>query len=380
MAWLKGSEYDTTAEDASAERMPQIVDRRFKVNDGCEKSTYESKVATHLSVSELFDWKLLNKTLNAAASLAEKEEVFRVCLVIFDEKMGEFTQTEQELWEPSLDQDLVVLSALAKKHGCMHIVEGYFQTQLGEMQPGSGLRMQPLDDTTAEDANAERMPQIVDRRFKVDDGCEQSTHESKVAAHLSVLELFDWKQLNKTLNAAASQAEKEEWFRVCLVIFDETEQELWESSLDQDLVVLSALAKKHGCMHIVEGYFQTLLGEMQPGSGLRMQPLDKIMCANSTPTIGNGVAVCEKRGTMVCSECHLVKYCSQRCQKEHWPAHKVDCKSRYATMAWLEGSEYDTTAEDANAERMPQIKIQFKGDTFSVKCREPPNAMQCMLG
>ena len=218
----------------------------------------------------------------------------------------------------------------------------------------------------------------------VDDKCGQRTHESKVATHLSIPEQ-NWKQLNKALNAAASRAEKEEVFRVYLdSIFDENmgefmhssegERQKWEASHNQDFVVLSALANKHGCMHIVEGHIQTQIDKMQPGSGLRMQPLDEIMCANSTPTIKNGVAVCEKRGTMVCSGCRLVKYCSQRCQKEHWPAHKVDCKSRYAKMAWLEGSKYDTTAEDANAEQMPQIvdrrfnskAIQFPSSAVSL--------------
>ena len=201
---------------------------------------------------------------------------------------------------------------------------------------------------------------------EVDDNCEQSTHESKIAAHLSVSEQ-NRKQLNKALNAAASLAEKEEVFRVYLdSIFDENsmckfmhssegERQKWGASRKQDSVVLSALANKHGCMHIVVEHFQTQLDKMQPGSGLRMQPLDEIMCANSTPTIKNGVAVCEKRGTMVCSGCRLVKYCSKECQMKHWPAHKFDCKSRYAKMAWLECSEYDTTAEDANAEQMPQI-------------------------
>ena len=201
----------------------------------------------------------------------------------------------------------------------------------------------------------------------VDGGCEQSTHESKVATHLSVSEQ-SWKQLNKALNAAMSRAEKEEVFRVYLdSIFDEKmgrfihssegEPQKWEASYNQASVVLSALANKHGCMHIVVEHIQTQLDKAQPGSGLRMQPLDEIMCANCTPTTKNGVAVCEKRGTMVCSGCRLVKYCSQRCQKEHWPAHKVDCKSRYmyAKMAWLEGSKYDTTAENANVVRMSQI-------------------------
>ena len=213
---------------------------------------------------------------------------------------------------------------------------------------------------------------------EVDDDCEQSTHVSKVATQ-------NLKQLNKALNAATSRAEKEEVFRVYLVsIFDEKmgefihssegERQKWEASRNQDFVVLSTLANKHGCMHIVEELFQKQLDKMQPGSGLRMQPLDEIMCANCTPMIKNGVAVCEKRGTMVCSGCHLVKYCSQRCQKEHWPTHKVFCKSRYAEMAWLKGSKYDITAEDANAEQMPHIvdrrfnskAIQFPSSAVSL--------------
>ena len=58
------------------------------VDDDCEQSTHESKVATHLSVSEQ-NWKQLNKALNAAASQAEKEDLFRVYLdSISDEKMS----------------------------------------------------------------------------------------------------------------------------------------------------------------------------------------------------------------------------------------------------------------------------------------------------
>ena len=207
------------------------------------------------------------------------------------------------------------------------------------------------------------------------DDFEQSTYESIVTTHLSVPEQI-WKQLDKALNAAASRAEKEEVFREYLVsIFgkkmsefmhsSEGDRQKWEASRNKDYVVVSTLANKHGCKHILEEYFQSQVDKMQPGSGLRMQPLDEIMCANCTPMIENGVAVCEKRGTMVCSGCRLVKYCSQRCQKEHWPAHKVDCKSRYAETAWLEGSKYDTTAEDASTERMPQtVDRQFSSNAI----------------
>ena len=192
-----------------------------------------------------------------------------------------------------------------------------------------------------------------------DENVDDSTYESKIATYLSLKEQ-KLKQLNKNLNAAASQAEKEEVFREYLVsIFNEKKfitgskgefNEKWQASCNECLVVLFTLANKHGCMHILEEYDQLVVDDMQPGSGLRMQPLDEIMCANCTPSI----AVCEKRGMMLCSEgCCLVKYCSLRCQKEHLPKHKVVCKSMYAETAWLKGSKYDTTAEDASGE--PQI-------------------------
>ena len=202
-----------------------------------------------------------------------------------------------------------------------------------------------------------------------DDGdCEQSTYESKVATHIS-LEEQKLKQLNKDLNAAVSQAEKEKAFRECLVSISDQKtseflhspnekcHEKWEAFRNQFSVILSSLAKKHGCMHIiVEELDKSWVDEMQLGSGLRMQPLDEIMCANCIPTLtGNCVTACEKRGMMACSGCHLVKYCSQTCQKKHWPVHKIDCKSRYAETDWLEGSMYDTTAEDASGEEMSQI-------------------------
>ena len=199
-----------------------------------------------------------------------------------------------------------------------------------------------------------------------DDVCVRSTYESKVATYLSLREQKR-KQLNKDLNAAASQAQKEEVFREYLVsislekidefIFSSEGRcnEKWVASRNKELF---NLANKHECKHILEEYCRSQVAKMQPGSGLRMQPLDEIMCANCTPKIGSptsySVAMCEKRGMMDCSEgCHLVKYCSQRCQKEHFPAHIVDCKSRYAETAWLKGSKYDTTAEDASGE--PQI-------------------------
>ena len=33
-----------------------------------------------------------------------------------------------------------------------------------------------------------------------------------------------------------------------------------------------------------------------------------------------------------CSACHLVRYCSVMCQKDHWPKHKKECKKRAAEL------------------------------------------------
>ena len=33
-----------------------------------------------------------------------------------------------------------------------------------------------------------------------------------------------------------------------------------------------------------------------------------------------------------CTSCYLVKYCSVKCQKDHWPQHKKECKKRAAEL------------------------------------------------
>ena len=33
-----------------------------------------------------------------------------------------------------------------------------------------------------------------------------------------------------------------------------------------------------------------------------------------------------------CNACYLVRYCSVKCQKDHWPKHKKECKKRAAEL------------------------------------------------
>lgn len=56
--------------------------------------------------------------------------------------------------------------------------------------------------------------------------------------------------------------------------------------------------------------------------------LDKLPCANV-------YGACSQPGTMSCSACRLVSYCSASCQKTHWKVHKRACKDPMRSKDWL---------------------------------------------
>ncbi|ERF68455.1 hypothetical protein EPUS_03773 [Endocarpon pusillum Z07020] len=58
----------------------------------------------------------------------------------------------------------------------------------------------------------------------------------------------------------------------------------------------------------------------------------QIFCANTD--LGDHEPPCRKPGSKACSGCFLVQYCSKECQKIHWPAHKLDCKSPLIKETW----------------------------------------------
>ena len=50
------------------------------------------------------------------------------------------------------------------------------------------------------------------------------------------------------------------------------------------------------------------------------------LCASCGTAAGDGITL--KR----CNACYLVRYCSVKCQKDHWPEHKKECKKRAAEL------------------------------------------------
>ncbi|KAG6915707.1 hypothetical protein DXG01_010301 [Tephrocybe rancida] len=69
------------------------------------------------------------------------------------------------------------------------------------------------------------------------------------------------------------------------------------------------------------------------GSGPEGQPLSVLLCTNATKDAPRTFR-CTKIGSLKCSQCHLVNYCSKDCQTQHWKAHRADCKGPVINTAW----------------------------------------------
>ena len=51
-----------------------------------------------------------------------------------------------------------------------------------------------------------------------------------------------------------------------------------------------------------------------------------MLCASCGTAGGDDIKL------MKCTACHLARYCSIKCQKDHWPKHKKECKKRAAKL------------------------------------------------
>ncbi|KAF7309412.1 DUF4470 domain-containing protein [Mycena indigotica] len=57
--------------------------------------------------------------------------------------------------------------------------------------------------------------------------------------------------------------------------------------------------------------------------------ITQLMCAN----VGNTKS-CSQWGVKTCAQCHLVKYCSEKCKLHHWSKHRPRCTHPYLSKNW----------------------------------------------
>ncbi|KAJ6580854.1 hypothetical protein B0H19DRAFT_1369334 [Mycena capillaripes] len=65
------------------------------------------------------------------------------------------------------------------------------------------------------------------------------------------------------------------------------------------------------------------------GSGPNGGTVSHLMCGNATKAKS-----CPERGLNICTNCRLVKYCSEKCKTQHWPKHRSRCTHRYLSETW----------------------------------------------
>ncbi|KAF9554967.1 hypothetical protein CPC08DRAFT_671595 [Agrocybe pediades] len=66
------------------------------------------------------------------------------------------------------------------------------------------------------------------------------------------------------------------------------------------------------------------------GSGQNGIIITQVTCANASFR----APFCTKDDIQTLKQCSLVKYCSGRCQRQHWSKHRLDCEYKYLDVDW----------------------------------------------
>lgn len=95
---------------------------------------------------------------------------------------------------------------------------------------------------------------------------------------------------------------------------------------------LEDLIARHGLQQVMLEIQRTKISRTPLKFGTPMPPpLGRLSCANQSTSKSR---FCLKDGTMSCSGCFLVRYCSKECQLKHWGSHKYDCKNILRSPTW----------------------------------------------
>ncbi|KAJ7780148.1 hypothetical protein DFH07DRAFT_1026108 [Mycena maculata] len=65
------------------------------------------------------------------------------------------------------------------------------------------------------------------------------------------------------------------------------------------------------------------------GSSPTSGTVSHLMCGNAT-----NAKSCPSQGLYACEQCHLIKYCSEKCKAQHWSKHRSYCLHPYLSETW----------------------------------------------
>ncbi|KAK2465500.1 hypothetical protein APHAL10511_002392 [Amanita phalloides] len=99
------------------------------------------------------------------------------------------------------------------------------------------------------------------------------------------------------------------------------------------------------------------------GSGINGTTLSTLPCANATGR-GQALKLCPNAGLLTCSKCSLVKYCSPRCQIQHWPVHRTVCQSAGLDGDWKRHCTVERRNSTLNHKTI-QIQLSIKHALWS---------------
>ncbi|TFK68751.1 hypothetical protein BDN72DRAFT_654328 [Pluteus cervinus] len=96
----------------------------------------------------------------------------------------------------------------------------------------------------------------------------------------------------------------------------------------RSLIVVREQRPKQICQVTLEKFMSFGLGSSAFGNTITC-----LGCANGAGK-GSNHRACPNVGTLCCTACNLVKYCSDYCQKQHWSRHRLVCEHPLLNPDW----------------------------------------------
>ncbi|KAJ7173458.1 hypothetical protein C8R46DRAFT_115452 [Mycena filopes] len=86
---------------------------------------------------------------------------------------------------------------------------------------------------------------------------------------------------------------------------------------------------------------------------------------------------CPERGVDVCTNCRLVKYCSEKCKMQHYPKHRYRCTHRYLSEnwepSWVSEGRDPAFLNPSHSMTLFRACVDFWGDLPAMDCLQLSN-------